>query len=181
MSDVLRRVAMVHRSRLEKANKERLRAKKKLAAQQAYFKDSGIPEMWDEVKHIKIPNPIPEIVEGLSVTIADLLAPADYDNLTGTGLAVYGKHGNEFNWLVIDVSNADDEQPKLKYEYRRPNGGKGFLLDISAPEAKTKFVDSFVKWLSTIITPQMLAEMDIDFEAPSVQKRSRKILQLTET
>ena len=48
-------------------------------------------------------------------------------------------------------------------------------------EIKKEIVDTFIRWLSRHITPQMLAEMDIDLETPSLVKRSRKILQLAET
>jgi hypothetical protein len=60
-------------------------------------------------------------------------------------------------------------------------GKDNFCNTQDEADAKKKFVDSFIKWLSKYITPQMLVDMDIDLETPSVVKRSRKILQLAET
>ena len=184
MSDVFQRIAVVHRERVAKAEKTRLTNKKKLARRQAYFKDTGLMEMWDDVKHIKIPNPVPETLEGLTVTIGDLLVPTALENIEQTGLVVYSKNDSFCEWRVDD--NSVDENGALgdpKHIYYQvsglPKGNMGVCHE--NPEAKKKFVDTFVKWLSKYVTPQMLVDMNIDLETPSVVKRSRKILQLAET
>ena len=181
MSNVFQRVAAVHRERIAKAEKTRLNRKKKLARQQAYFKDTGLPEMWDAVKNIKIPNHVPDVLDGLTITFADLIDPVDSDNISNTGLVLYGKNDARMAWIVEDNS-ATEEDADPKHIYYRATGMRNtFCLPADNADAKKQFIDSFIKWLSKYITPQMLVDMDIDLEAPSIVKRSRKILQLTET
>ena len=182
MSDVFQRIAAVHRERFAKAEKKRLDAKKKLVRQQAYFRDTGLPEMWDEVKNIKIPNPVPEILDSLTITLGDLVDPTAIENIQNTGLVVYGKNNTQCEWVVEDNSATEaDAGPRHVY-YRVVGAIKnGICIAHDQTDAKKMFVDSFIKWLSKYITPQMLVDMDIDLETPSVVKRSRKILQLAET
>jgi hypothetical protein len=178
MSNVLRQIALVHASRLEKKDKERLRQKFKTVSRQAYFRDSGVPEMWDEVKDISISNPVPEIIEGLTIPFNALLIPTDHDMLEKAGLALYDKNGGESHWYVSDCSNKDDEKPQLYYHWSGKSSG---CMKVDAPEAKQKFVQAFVNWLSRFITPQMLAEMDVDMSAPLEPKKpNRKFLQVAE-
>lgn len=185
MSDVLQKIARMHKERVEKQNKIRLRKKSKLDLCVAYFNDSGIPEMWAEVKDIKIPNPVPDIVEGLTITLADLVVKTDLNVIQGTGLALYHKSSDEASWYVQDQSNDNAENAEPYYYHNDPPRGRNNFCvcanDSEAKNNKTKFVDSFIRWLSKYITPQMLAEMDIEVETPSLTKRSRKILQLAET
>lgn len=179
MSNVLQRVAAIHRERWAKAEKTRLTNARKLATQKAYFKDTGLSEMWDDVKDIIITNPCPDIIEGFTVPLSALAIVADADVINGTGLRLHDKNGCESSWLVVDQSNEDDEHAKIYYMVTMPK--TNFCLPHGAEDAKKKFTDSFVKWLSKYITPHMLAEMDIEPEPVSVVKRSRKILQLAET
>lgn len=181
MSDVFQRVAAVHRERFAKAEKKRLDAKKKLVRVQAYFKDTGLPEMWNEVKNIKIPNPVPDILDGLTIVLGDLAVQTAIENIENTGLVVHAKNNGQCEWVVEDNSATEnDAGPKHLY-YRVAAGKDSFCVTQEQTDAKKKFVDSFIKWLSKYITPQMLVDMDIDLETPSVVKRSRKILQLAET
>lgn len=178
MSDVLRRVAAVHVARLEKANKKRLVEKRKLAARVAYFRDSGIPEMWEDIKDIKISNPVKDRLEGFTVTFADLVIPTDADTIEGTGLTLYDKNGLDASWYAEDTATADAEQPLLLYSHAAGSRKSGLRIDVAKDGAKQKFVESFIAWLAKHITPQMLAEMDIDMTAPTEQKRTRKFLQV---
>lgn len=179
MSNVLQRVANIHRERWAKAEKTRLLVKRKLAAQKAYFKDSGLPEMWADVKDIIIANPRPDLVEGFSVPLSSLVDSTSTETINETGLILNDKNGSFAQWVVEDQSNQEDEQPKIHYRVTTPKNH--FCVAYDSPDAKKKFTDSFVRWLSKYITPQMLAEMNIDPEPVSVVKRSRKILQLAET
>lgn len=185
MSSVFQKIALVHRERVEKQNKIRLRAKSKRDLCAAYFKDTGIPDMWNEVKDIKIPNPVPETLEGFTVSLGELVVAENIDVLHGTGLTLHYKGGAEVSWYVQDQSTDSAETAEPYYYHNDPVRGRhNFCLcanDSAAKDNKTKFVDSFIRWLSKYITPQMLAEMDIDIETPSIVKRSRKILQLAET
>ena len=180
-SDVFQRVAAVHRERIAKAEKKRLDGKKKLARMQAYFKDTGVREMWDAVKDIKIPNPVPEVLDGLTVTIGDLAVRTARENIENTGLVVHAKNDMECQWVVEDNS-ATEEDAAARHLYYRVSAGKdNFCVTQEQTDAKKRFIDSFIKWLAKYITPQMLVDMDIDLETPSVVKRSRKILQLADT
>jgi hypothetical protein len=181
MSDVLRRVAMCHMERQEKADKKRLIAKRKLAAKMAYFKDSGIPEMWEDVKNIRIANPAKDKIEGLTVTFADLVVPTCADVIESTGLTLYDKNDAEVMWYVQDEAATQSEQPVLVYTHTAPRHQDSVHIAVDQDDAKQKFVDSFIKWLTKHITPQMLAEMDIDMTpANSTVKKPRKFLQVAE-
>jgi len=178
VSNVLQRVAAVHRERVAKHEKVRQTNQRKLDMRRLHFVDSGIPEMWNDVKDIVIKNPIPDRLEGLKIPLQSLWIAADNDNVERTGLALQDKDC-DVCWTVNDLSTNQSETPNLQYHV---NCGKTNLhIKIDSPDAKQKFVDSFVKWLSKHITAHMIVEMDIDIEAPSVVKRSRKILQLTDT
>jgi hypothetical protein len=179
MSDVFQRVAAIHRDRITKAEKTRLLKKKKLGAQQAYFKDTGIMEMWDDVKDIVIPNPLPDVFEGYTIPLSALVLETAEENIKQTGLVLRDKNDGTHDWVVEDPSADKDEQPTLYY--RATTTKTNFSLPHDQPEAKKQFVDSFIKWLSKFITPQMLLDMNIDLEPVSLVKRSRKILQLAET
>ena len=183
MTDVLRRVALIHAERLEKANKKRLIAKRKLAARVAYFRDSGIPEMWEDIKDIRIPNPAKDKLEGFTVTFADLVVPTCADTIEGTGLTLYDKHELDATWHVQDTADVDAEQPLLVYTHTAPGNKHNSHLHIDTAKegAKQKFVQSFINWLARHITPQMLAEMDIDMSPQEPVKRGRKLLQLAES
>lgn len=179
MSNVLQRVAAIHRERRAKAEKTRLTNAKKLFTQKAYFKDTGLPEMWDDVKDIIIANPCPNLIEGFTIPLSALIVTTAPENIYGTGLRLHDKNDSEVSWEVTDQSNYDEEHAKIYYSVTMPK--TNFCLAHGAEDAKKKFIDSFVKWLSKYITPHMLAEMDIEPEPTSVVKRSRKILQLAET
>jgi hypothetical protein len=181
MSDVFQRVAAVHRERIAKAEKKRLDRKKKLTREQAYFKDTGLPEMWEDVKNIKIPNPVPDVLDGLTITMADLMLPHATENMANTGFIFYGKNGGQVEFVVEDNSAREETAGENRIYYRATGIKDSFALTADNKDAKQKFVGEFVRWLSKYITPQMLVDMDIDLETPSVVKRSRKILQLAET
>lgn len=180
MSNVIQRIAAIHRERVAKHEKKRLTRQRKLERQQSYFRDSGIMDMWNEVKDIVVKNPVPDILEGITVPLAALVDPTDEANILQTGLALHDKGGILARWVVEDHSSASDEQPKLYYQVIA-GSNNSFCYPHDQKDIKKEFCDAFVKWLSKHITAQMVAEMDIDIEAPSVTKRSRKILQLAET
>lgn len=183
MSEALRRVALYHQDRVGKLEKKRVWTQKKIAREKAYFKDTGIPDLWNEIKDVKISNPVPDVLEGFIVTIGDLLVPHAAENLLGTGLTVYDKDETTTSWELETIVDGTEEPTQMLYRYFsrgqlkanwRSNG-------TNLAEIKKEIVDTFIRWLSRHITPQMLAEMDIDLEPPSRVKRSRKILQLAET
>lgn len=181
MSNVLQQIANVHRNRFAETEKLRREKENKLKQQQAYFRDTGIPEMWDDVKNIKIPNPTPEALEGFTVPLEALLDTTIAENIQQTGLMLNDRKDYRACWLV--ESNGVDANKTNKIVYRAYIRGKTHTFQQNDPEAKKKFCDTFIRWLAKYITPHMLLEMNIDLDvpAPSVIKRSRKILQLAET
>lgn len=179
MSNVLQRVANIHRERWAKAEKARLLYQRKVDAEKAYFKATGLPEMWEDVKDIIITNPCPDVIEGFTVPLSALIVATGEENIKGTGLRLHDKNGGEAAWNAVDQSNHDEEQFKICYHVSANK--TNFCVAHDSTDAKKKFTDSFVKWLSKYITPHMLADMNIDPEPVSVVKRSRKILQLAET
>lgn len=180
MSNTLQRIAAIHRERVAKHEKKRLTKKIKLERQRAYFRDSGIVEMWNEVKDIVVKNPAPDNLEGITLPLSALVDDTHEANILGTGLALHDKNGCLAQWLVEDHSSTNDEQPKIYYQVIA-GSNNSFCYPHDQKDIKKEFCDSFVKWLSKHITAQMVVEMDIDIEPPSVVKRSRKILQLAET
>lgn len=179
MSNVLQRIAAIHRERVAKNEKKRLARQRKLAQQQAYFRDSGILEMWEDVKDISIKNPIPDVLEGFTVPLSALLMTTDAANLDGVGLALRDKNNTLARWCIEDHSQLTNEQPVLWYSVI--TNSDSFCHPHDQKDIKKQFCDSFVKWLARHITAPMVAEMGIEIETPSVTKRSRKILQLAET
>lgn len=179
MSDVLQRIAAIHRERVAKNEKKRLIRQRKLAQQQAYFRDSGIMEMWEDVKDISIKNPIPDFLEGFTVPLSALLITTDVANLAGVGLVLRDRNNTMARWCIEDHSKLTNEQPVL--EYSVITNADNFCYPHDQKDVKKQFCDSFVKWLSRHITAPMIADMGIEIETPSVTKRSRKILQLAET
>lgn len=178
MSNVLQRIAAIHRERVAKNEKKRLTRQRKLERQQAYFRESGIVEMWDDVKNILIPNPIPDFIEGLTVPMSAMLVATDDANIEGVGLVLRDKNNSLARWCVEDHSRLTDEQPNIYYNVIARN--ENFCYPHDQKDIKKQFCDSFVKWLSRHITAPMIAEMGLELETPSVVKRSRKILQLAE-
>jgi hypothetical protein len=176
MSDVLRRVALVHATRIEKENKTRELTARKKDARVICFNDTGIPAMWEDIKHLRIPNPAPREVAGLTVTFEDLLVPYDVDTGEGCGITFYGRRGVELSWYVADVSNNDAESPILRYCHS--GSRKAFNRCISDANAKKAFIDTFVRGLARYITAPMLAEMNIDMTPPPNTKATRKFLQV---
>lgn len=175
MSATLRKIADYHRRRYAELEKTVTAKQKLLDRERAYFRDSGIPEMWEEVKHIKVINPAPTQVSGLIVTFEDLVCQTDEDYREQTGISLY--HGNSTNdWYVHNEGS--DEHPKIKYFQAKHNGRfRGVLVDNK--DAKKKFVDSFICYLAQRITPHMLLEMDIDLSTPTENKKaSRRFLQV---
>ena len=81
-----------------------------------------------------------------------------------------------------DTAAVDSEQPLLVYTHTA-HGGKNHThlhIDTAKDGAKQKFVQSFINWLARHITPQMLAEMDIDMRPQATVKPTRKFLQVAE-
>lgn len=180
MSNVLQQIAVVHRDRVSRKEKERTRYLRKLQQQRAYFKDSGIMEMWEDVKDIIIKNPVSHRIEGITIPLSALFDPTHEDNIQQTGLALLNKNNGVAQWTIEDHSNYKEDQPKIFY---CANDGKiAFCLPHDQKDVKKKFCAAFVKWLAQHITAQMIVEMGIEIApaADTVRKRSRKILQLAE-
>lgn len=180
MSDVLQRVAAVHRDRVAKKEKERTRYLRKLNQQQAYFKDSGIMDMWEDVKEILIKNPVPHRIEGITIPLNALWDATHEDNIQQTGLALLNRNNGVAQWTIEDHSNHKEDQPKIFY--RVLTGKENFCLPHDQKDVKKKFCDAFIKWLANHITAQMIFDWGIEIApvAENVRKRSRKILQLAE-
>lgn len=181
MTDILQQVAAVHHARLSKFAAERNREKMKIGRERAYFADTGIAEMFDEVKAIRIANPIPEIRDGTIITLEDLLDEFAEENLKETGIAVHDKNGSRSVWRVGDCTDSEPNSPLLlRYEYfgRRKN----LLVNVNDTDAKLKFGNTFVRWLARHITPTMLIDMNIEIKdaAPTITRKTRKILQPAE-
>lgn len=181
MSNVFYKVAEVHRARLEKKDKIRTNNKRALDRAVAYFRDSGIPEMWEAVKDIKVRNPALEQVAGLVVPLSDLVDRLNAEVLQGNGLSFHdGEY--QYSWYVEAALESDGEKERLYYRLNSPS--KNFSYPVEEAQAKQKFVDSFIKWLSRHITPQMLAEMDPELLAPTSSAacgpRRRKFVQVAD-
>lgn len=173
MSNVLQQIAALHREKRAKLDETRIEKKKILARKQAYFKDSGIPEMWEAVKDIKVVNPAPQVIEGFSVQLKDLFIAEDIEVLRNAGISLYGKEEQEHTWYVA----LDDLKDTPVYMCM--GGPRNLSFKADQPDAKKKFQESFVRFLSRLITPQILLDLDIDLSAPAPEKKvTRKFLQV---
>lgn len=173
MSNVLQQIAALHREKRAALDKQRVEKKMILARKQAYFKDSGIPEMWEAVKDIKVVNPAPESIEGFSVQLKDLLDAEDIEVLTQSGISLYGKKAQQPTWYV-SLNNLNDT-PVYVYS----GGARHLSIKADQADAKKKFQNSFVRFLARLITPQILLDLDIDLSAPVPEKKiTRKFLQV---
>lgn len=179
MSTVFQLIADAHGGKFNNKEKNRLRAHKKLSVQQAYFRDTGIPEMWDEIKEIIIPNPVPETLEGGAICLASLMIPWSRDNIEQTGLELFWRDNTEVGWRVTDASCTDSDTPE--FYYHTMGIKRNYSTPVTNKEAKQKIVTSFVRWASKLITPQMLQDFGFEPGPAATTKRARKILQLTET
>ena len=130
MSTILQRVAKLHRDRVAKKDKKRLDRKMATARAAAYFKDSGIPEMWEEIKDIKIKNPAMERVEGLVVTFNDLIDPIAEEPLQKTGLVLFEKEAR----VMWYVEQARDGQLFYRADHDSAFGNH----EVSEKDAKQK-------------------------------------------
>ena len=172
MSDVLQRIAALHKERYAKLETERVENAKILVKQKAYFKDSGIPEMWEAVKDIYVANPAAHAIEGFRVPLHALVIENDKFH-DGVGLTLRGTNKSEHEWYV-EVDRLQDDPV-----YRYFGQNKNFSSKASTPDAKKKFTDSFVRFLSKLITPQVLLDLDVDLSAPVPEKKiTRKFLQV---
>jgi hypothetical protein len=166
MSDVLRRIADIHRARVAKAEEVRT-AKTALRAREVeLFRASGIPAMWEDVKDIQVRNFAPENVAGFTPRLADFVIGDDALNINGNGLALYNNRKPIIAWKV--VVNSFDQAPAYCMS-------KGCFTHQDAAE---KMVQDFVQWLAKRITPRMLLEMDIDLSPVEPQKQTRRIQKL---
>ena len=166
MSDVLRRIADIHRAKVAKA--EEKRAAKESRRRRAFelFRASGIPAMWEDVKDIQVRNFAPEDVAGFTPRLADFAIDNDAAKINGDGLALYNGRERIITWQV--VVQGFDQAPAYYMS-------KGCFTH---PDAAEKMVQDFVQWLAKRITPQILLDMDIDLSPVVPPKQTRRIQKL---
>jgi len=174
MSDILHRIAAVHAERQKKSDEILKKKQLILGRKKAYFKDSGIPEMWEDVKAIKIKNPVPEILAGFYVPLADLLVEYNITVAEQSGLVLRDTSDSELVWRI----EIDEKTNEPLYEHIGKNH-KMTIANASEKDAKKNFVDSFVRYLSYKITPVTLEQLGVDIGAPAPDKKiTRKFLQV---
>ena len=167
MSDVFQRIMRVHRDRIARGNKKRAEQEKKLETARNLFRATGIPEMWDDVKNIRVVNFCPEHVLGYQPQLHEFLDAASSHNINGTGLCLYRHGDSEYSWCCIAFNDTD-------FQYHSPDG--------SGSQKDSNFVDimrnSFVKWLAKRITPQMIEDMGIDVTDIEAAAPTRRLIEL---
>lgn len=169
MSDVLRRIADIHRAKVAKAEETRAAKESRRRRAVELFRASGIPAMWEDVKDIQVRNFAPEDVAGFTPRLADFEIDDDAANINGDGLALYNGRETVIKWQVV-VNNFDQAPAYCT--------SKGWFAHQDAAE---KMVQDFVQWLAKRITPRILLDMDIDLspvELAEVPRQTRRIQKL---
>ena len=166
MSDVLRRIADIHRAKVAKAEETRAAKESRRRRAVELFRASGIPAMWEDVKDIQVRNFAPEDVAGFTPRLADFEIDDDAANINGDGLALYNGRESIIRWQV--VVHGFDQAPAYCMS-------KGCFTH---PDAAEKMVQDFVQWLAKRITPRILLDMDIDLSPVEPPKQTRRIQKL---
>jgi len=164
----LKRVAvMQHKHRAVKINR-RAKRQESTGLEKAAFEQSKIPEMWETVAHIEIPNPAPEEIAGTMVQLKDLKIPWSQVNHTGAGLELYDRNDAIALWSV-GVESHKTKTGGALLTYRASGYKFGFCEQYNTAEngpnnAEIQFVETFLKWLARRIPQTTLIDLGIDFD-----------------
>lgn len=128
---------------------------------------TGIPQMWDDVKHIDVANFAKDDVAGDRAALSSFVVPHEHANIYDHGLALYAKTGGSIYWYVEEQAS-NSPNPKMCYY-----GPRGVYPSID------ELRDSFIQWLARKIDPRVV--MDLGYTAKEIKKTDRRILVETET
>lgn len=165
MSNVLQLIANEQKrladKRNEKLNKEldlRVRLRKAWRA-------SGIPDMWDQIKHIEVRNFARGDVRGDTAPLSDFVVLHDQAVVYGTGLTLYADRNG--NWVRWECDETNDD--KLMYRYMGNNQSRHC-------ETLEDFHRTFVEWFARKIDPTALAALGVEPKIVVEAKSTRRIL-----
>lgn len=162
---MLKHIAVAQHKQRAGRIKRRTDQQKLIGLGKAAFAQSKIPEMWEAVAHIEVPNPAPEEIAGMMVPLKDLKIPWSKANHTGNGLELYDKNDQTAIW-AIGIDEKKSGGTLITYS---ASGYKfGFCAQYNTAEkgpnnAEINFVATFVKWLARKIPATTLIELGIDF------------------
>jgi hypothetical protein len=164
--DVFQLIANAQYERQTKRGSKLQRKLERMAKMQAIWKQTGIPEMWEQVKDIEVRNPAKNDVPGDRVKLADLVVKHNEANIYDYGLALFDSRDCCATWEVWieprDKSNA------VQYIINVPGQG------CHEGDGADKLRKSFVQWLAKLIEPSVIAGMGI--EPKEIKKTERRIL-----
>lgn len=154
----------------ELQQKKASRLEKKLARltrmREAWLR-TGIPQMWEDVKHIEVVNFAKNDVAGERAPLISFVVPHEHANIYDHGLALYSKNGGQVYWYV-DEQASNSPNPVMCYY-----GPRGIYDNVD------DFRASFVEWLARKIDPRVI--VDLGYVAKEIKKTDRRILVETET
>jgi hypothetical protein len=130
----------------------------KLAKKRALWLQTGIPQMWDEIKHIEVRNFARGDVAGDMVPLMNFVIPHEECNVYGHGLALYSWRGGNVIW---NVENGD-------------RAANGYMASEGYMDTPAQVQQDFIKWLAKKIDHATIA--GLGYAAKEIKKVDRRIL-----
>lgn len=163
MSNVLQMIANEQKKLADKRN-EKLNKQLDLRVRlRKAWRATGIPEMWEQIKHIEVRNFARNDVLGDRAPLADFVVLHDQAVVYDTGLTLYADRNG--GWVRWECDETNDD--KLMYRYMDQNKSRHC-------ETLDEFQQTFVAWFAKKIDPASIAELGI--EAKEIKKGSRRII-----
>lgn len=134
-----------------------------LSRKRAAWIQTGIPQMWEDVKHIEVKNFARHNVAGETPPLVDFVSPLAECNIYGTGLALHDSRFAQAVWHVIAENDRKADSP-LKY----------VTYDVGYVNTPEEMRQSFIKWLARRIDHRVV--VDLGYTPKEVKKAERRIL-----
>lgn len=134
-----------------------------LSRKRAAWLQTGIPQMWEDVKHVEVKNFARNDVAGDVAALADFISPDTTCNVYNTGVALYDNRHGVVSW---EITAENDNKSDSPLQYLTWDNGY-----VATPEEMRQ---SFIKWLARRIDHRVVAGMG--YTPKEIKKTDRRIL-----